>query len=273
MKPVWKYSLISFFSTVVLGYLVFSLWFIHGNERENVCHKLNIDLMDKNKIQLITEKEIARILEENDLNPMGKTLKHISTEEIERALHKNQMIKIAECYKTPSGIVNIKVQQRIPKFRVVGFGSYYIDENRKPMPVSTNYAAYVPVVSGRVTVSMAAGQLFDFISYLEENPFWNAQIEQINVREDKKIELVPRVGEALILLGTLDNYEKKLGKLMKLYTKGFNIMGWNRYKLIDLEYKDQVVCSKELPVEPTAAELKKDSVTTVDKDSIIASKL
>jgi cell division protein FtsQ len=268
MKPIWKYILIAFFSTAVLGYLVFSLWYFSGRDKENVCRRLEIVLVDSTKVQLITEKNIAQILEENELNPIGKTIKYIHTEDIERVLRKNQMIKVAECYKTPSGIVNIRIQQRIPKFRVVGLGSYYIDVDRKPMPVSPNYAAYIPVVSGRVTVSMVTGQIFDFITFLEENPFWNAQIEQIYVRDDKKIELIPRVGEAVILLGTLDNFESKLNKLHKLYIKGFNVIGWNRYKVIDLQYKGQVVCNKEIPTVPQPVVVSEEK-----KDSIIASKL
>jgi len=268
MKPIWKYILIAFSSTVVLGYLVFSLWYFSDKDKVNVCRRLEIVLVDSTKIQLINEKNIAEILEENELNPIGKTIKYIHTEDIERVLRKNQMIKVAECFKTPSGVVNIRIQQRIPKFRVVGLGSYYIDVDRKPMPVSPNYAAYVPVVSGRVTVSMVTGKIFDFITFLEENPFWNAQIEQIYVRDDKKIELIPRVGDAIIVLGTLDNFESKLEKLHKLYIKGFNVIGWNRYKVIDLQYKGQVVCNKEIP---TASQ--PIVVTEEKKDSIIASKL
>jgi cell division protein FtsQ len=250
--------------------MVFSIWYFSDKDKENVCHKLEIVFLDSTKIQLISQKDIAQILEENNLNPIGKTIKFVSTESIEQVLHKNPMIKVAECYKTPSGIVNIRISQRIPKFRVVGLGSYYIDVDRKAMPVSPNYSAYVPVVSGNVTVSLVTGKIFDFVTYLEKNPFWNAQIEQIYVRDDKRIELIPRVGEAVIMLGTLDNFEAKLEKLHRLYVKGFNVIGWNRYKVIDLQYKGQVVCNKEFRTEPQPL-LAVDSLEK--KDSIIASKL
>ena len=268
MKPIWKYVLITFFTTLVLGYLAFSIWYFSGREKENVCRKLEIVMAESNGKQLVTETEVAQILENNDLNPIGKTIKNINTESIEDILHKNPMIKVAECYKTPSGIVHIRILQRCPKFRVVGWGSYYIDNDRKTMPISKNYAAYVPVVSGRATVSMMTGKMFDFVTFLEENPFWNAQIEQIYIRDDLKIELVPRVGDAIIMLGTLDNYQAKLEKLRKLYVKGFNVVGWNKYKLIDLQYKDQVVCSKD-----GQKTQQSKVVTDSKKDSIIARKL
>lgn len=268
MKPIWKYIFIGFFTILVISYFVFSLWYFSGREKAVVCKNLEIIFADSTNIQLISQADIAQILENNELNPIGKTFKNIRTESIEEILHKNPMIKVAECYKIPTGTVTVRVLQRCPKFRVVGFGSYYIDIDRKPMPVSINYAAYVPVVSGRVTVSMVTGKMFDFISYLTENPFWNAQIEQIYVREDQKIELVPRVGDAVIVMGTLDNYQSKLEKLYKLYHKGFNVIGWNKYKVIDLQYKDQVVCSK------TSQEITQPKVVKEEKkDSIIASKL
>ena len=268
MKPFWKYILISFFTTLVLGYLAFSLWYFSGREKETVCKKLQIELVESDGKLLVTEVEIAQILDKNDLNPVGRTIKHIRTESIEQILLKNPMIKVVECYKTPSGIVNIRIEQRIPKFIVVGRGSYYVDVDRKLMPISSNCAVYVPVVSGRVTVSVVTGKMFDFVSFLEADPFWNAQIEQIYVRDDQKIELVPRVGDAIILLGTLDNYQSKLDKLHKLYVKGFNVIGWNKYKVIDLQYKNQIVCSKDRMQTETESEVNKEK-----KDSIIASKL
>ncbi len=244
MKPILKYSFITTGVLLVLGLIIFSLWYFSGNEKEEVCKELEIDLVDSDHIQLITQKDVALILKENDLNPIGKTVKDIRTESIEDVLHKNPMVKNVECYKTPSGIIHIRIEQRCPKLRVVGMGSYYVDTDRKTLPVSPNYAAYVPVISGRVTVSMATGKLFDFVTFLDDNPFWNAQIEQIFVRDDLKIELVPRVGDAIIELGTLDDYPSKLEKLRKLYVYGFNKIGWNRYKTIDLQYKNQVVCTK-----------------------------
>ncbi|MEI6753948.1 MAG: cell division protein FtsQ [Paludibacter sp.] len=275
MKPVWKNILISFFSLLVLGYIGFSLWQFSGRNQVMVCGQLVV-IIDKNaECQLITEKEVVNILESKELNPIGKTVRDIQTESIEMILHKNPMIKSVECYKLPSGRVDIIIQQRVPKLRVVGLGSYYIDADRKPMPVSLNCAAYVPVVSGHVTVTMVTGKLYDFVMYLKDNTFWNAQVEQIYVREDQKIELVPRVGDAIILLGTLENYEKKLEKLHKLYKYGFNVIGWNKYKLIDLEYKDQIVCNKKeevkSPVKFVVDSLKK--IDKLKKDSIIAKKI
>ena len=80
MKPTLKYILIAIFSMLVLGYMVFSLFYFSGNNKEIVCRKLEIVLADSSNIQLITQKDIAVILDESDLNPVGKTIYHIRTE-------------------------------------------------------------------------------------------------------------------------------------------------------------------------------------------------
>ena len=249
-------------------------------KQANFCNKRNFFLLtfvailihiyfsQRVQFQLIKEKEITYLLNQKELNPIGRPLKKIRTESIEKLLRQNPLIKTAECHKTPSGLVHIKVHQRTPKFRIVGMESFYVDTEKKWLPANPNFSAYVPIVSGRITKSMATGEMFDFITYLEEHPFWNAQIEQIYVCDNLKIELVPRVGDYIISLGRLENHPSKLEKLRKLYLNGFATIGWNRYSRIDLQYKDQVICTKigvkETPVKPPLIAV---------KDSIIAPKI
>ncbi|MBN2766238.1 MAG: cell division protein FtsQ [Paludibacteraceae bacterium] len=230
---------------LVTGYIGFAIWSFSSIDRTIICRNLEINLLDKEKIQLISQTEIAELLAGKDLNPIGKAYKRIRTESIENELLRNPMIKSVECFKTPSGIVHLIVQQRIPRFIISGTSNFYVDAEKKIFPVSLNHAVYVPVVSGRVTKSFATEELFDFVNYVASDQFWDAQIDQIYVRNDQKIELTTRVGDAVIVLGSLDNYAEKLDNLFYLYQKGFNKMGWNLYKSIDLQYKNQIVCKRK----------------------------
>lgn len=241
--PTVSKILISLCIIAILGYAGFMIWQSADTDKNTICVGLDIKLLDASSARFISEHEIAKILDSKGLNPVGTKYKKISTEAIERELLRNELIRTTECYKTISGKVVVEVTQRTPKFLIVGNQSYYVDSDRKLMPVSLNYAAYVPVVSGMVLRRMATREIFDFVTYLEKDTFWNAQIEQIHVRDDLKVELVPRVGDAVILMGTFDNFEKKLRNLRELYTQGFNVVGWNRYDKIDLQYDGQVVCT------------------------------
>jgi cell division protein FtsQ len=112
---------------------------------------------------------------------------------------------------------------------------------------------------------MTTRQIFDFVNYLEKDTFWNAQIEQIYIREDLIVELIPRVGNAVIILGRFDNFEKKLRNLHQLYTQAFNVIGWNRYDKIDLQFQGQIVCTKT-GTKPMI--IKRDTVVVNDSLSI-----
>ena len=81
--------------------------------------------------------------------------------------------------------------------------------------------------------------------FLKENPFWNAQIQQINVTASKELELVPRVGEHIIFMGKPGNYENKFDRLKTFYKKGLNQVGWNKYSRISLEFENQIICTKK----------------------------
>ncbi len=267
---IFSKILIGFSIALVLVYAGFILWQSADINKNTICVGLDVQLLDNTRMRFISEHEIAKILDSKGLNPVGTKYNEISTESMERELLRNELIRTAECYKTISGKLVVEVTQRTPKFLIVGNESYYVDSDRKLMPVSPNYAAYVPVVSGRVLRGMATRELFDFVTYLEKDTFWNAQIEQIFVRDDLKVELIPRVGNAVVLLGSLDNFEKKLRNLRELYTQGFNVVGWNRYDKVDLQYDGQIVCTitgtKPIVVMKPDTTAVKDS--TVEKKSI-----
>ena len=65
------------------------------------------------------------------------------------------------------------------------------------------------------------------------------------IKENKEIELIPRVGNHNILLGNINGYEEKFKKLKLFYSEGVKQTGWNNYKEINLKFKDQIVCVKK----------------------------
>ncbi len=133
-------------------------------------------------------------------------------------------------------------------FRVISSKNenYYVDIEKTILPISSDFAAHVPIVTGHVNKSFATDELFNFIVFLQQDKFWKDQVQQINVVGKNEIELIPSLGNHIIILGTLENYQQKMNKLMKLYQDGLNVFGWNQYSTINLAYKNQIICTKKI---------------------------
>ena len=70
-------------------------------------------------------------------------------------------------------------------------------------------------------------------------------MEQIFVHPDNEVELIPRVGNHRIMLGTFEGFEEKLDKLQLFYEQAIPKVGWEKYSIINLKYKNQIVCTKK----------------------------
>lgn len=193
---------------------------------------------------------------------------HIDVKALEAQFDANPSVKKSEVYTTLSGNLYVDIEQRTPIARVfTPMGSFYLDQEGYVMPLSDKYTAQVIVVNGYLPIKyeqvegrnfgswnneVSKGkqeyklyQAFTLAKKFNEVPFWDAQFKQIYFREDGDIELVPAVGNHLILLGGVDDLDLSLTKLMILYKEGLSKTGWNHYKLINLKYKDQIVCIKK----------------------------
>ena len=232
-------------SVIILAvYILFAVLFVN-TKKQIVCSNMEVVVVDTLKSHFIGKKEIENILKKSGINLVGKPMNEINTDFIEKILEKNQLIKNAECYKTTGGSVKIKIHQKMPIMRVIGnSGNYYIDNEGGTMPTSEHFSAYLPIATGAVDKEFATTKLYNFALFLQNNKYWNSQIEQINVLPNKDVELTTRVGNFQVVLGQLDDYEENLDKLKLFYNKGLNKVGWNRYSVINLKYKNQVVCTK-----------------------------
>lgn len=233
-------------ATLLFCYIVFVSFFFREMRQDSTCQELQVVVKDSLDKHFVSESDLVSILKKAGLDPIERLMADVNTEQIETELLKNEMIAQVEAYKTPSGIIKLEVMQKMPILRIMGVrGNYYVDNQGTTMPISRRYAAHVPIVSGYVEKELAVTDLYKFALFLQENEFWNDQIEQIYVYPDHDIELIPRVGNHRIMLGTLDDFEEKLANLRLFYEQAIPKVGWEKYSMINLKYKNQIVCTKK----------------------------
>jgi len=232
---------------LIIAYLAVAVTAFNDSPHHQVCHDMELIIKDTTNAGFVKKDEIAALLRRKGLYPVGEKIEQIQTKRLEKELDKHPLIEKAECYKTPGGKLFIEIIQRLPILRIMSSNGedYYIDNRGEIMPLEANCIANLAIVTGNVEKSFATRNLYKFGVFLQNNKFWNAQIEQINVTPEKEIELIPRVGDHIVFLGKIDNFEEKLNRLKIFYEKALNKVGWNKYARISLEFSNQIICTKK----------------------------
>jgi cell division protein FtsQ len=238
-----KKILIILASVLVIGYLVFAAIYFNSSSYNRVVKRFDVVVRDSLRTQFVQAEDIVSLVKRLELYPVGKTFGEINTLQIRDSILTNQLVQSAEVFTTARGTVVASVRQREPILRVISDtrGRFYVDSRREIMPTSTNFVLYVPLATGAINEEFAQEELYDFALFLNRNPYWNAWVEQIVVRRNQDVELIPRVGDFRIIMGNLDNYAAKLDKFSLFVDRGLNTVGWNRYSEINLRFENQVV--------------------------------
>jgi cell division protein FtsQ len=117
------------------------------------------------------------------------------------------------------------------------------------LPVSEKLSARLPVFTGFPTdnkvLSKADSSLLNDINKLslliQRDSFLMAMIEQVDITPKREFEMIPKIGDQTIVFGDASGAEQKFSKLGLFYKKVMLKYGWNRYSIINLQYKGQVI--------------------------------
>jgi cell division protein FtsQ len=236
---------------------------------ERTCGKLIVAIKRTGTAIFITEDDVRELLESHGKMPEGKQLAEIDVAALEVLLLSHPAIERAEVFITIGGNVNVSLGQRRPLARIIAASgeSYYFDERGTLMPCPEKYTAPVIVVNGFLTESYGAmyrseldkidpdtalktatllDDVWQIVKRIDADTFLRSQLVQVFITSEKKFTLVPRIGDHSIILGDASNLDAKLEKLVIFYKEGLNRTGrWATYDIIDLQYKNQIVCTKK----------------------------
>ncbi len=236
---------------LLMAFIVVTLAFTSGESKDILCRDIEVSFNNSDQIH-VSKNDVMRRIKAADNQLLKKTLDKINSDIIEKEVEKLQAIKEAEVYKiivkdttSYKGVLVVKVKHRKPVVRIISDnGSYFLDKEGNRIPVSSGYTANVLVVTGSLSEKYATEEMLPFVLYIENNAFWNAQIEQIHVENDGDVLLSPLVGDQIIEMGSLDDYAGKLRKMRAFYDQVLVKNNWNKYKRISLKYNNQVVAKK-----------------------------
>ena len=225
---------------VLVGFL-----FAFSSNRNNTRHVKNVTVNFMGDDNLfVTEETVNKLLIQNkeDLTNVPKEI--LDLNELELALKSNPMIKTAQVHLTVNGEVRADVIQRKPIARVSTNASYYIDDEGLFMPLSSNYTARVPLVTGFIKKNDLSN-VFNMAHKIYNDQFLKTHIVEIHQNRDKTIVLKTRVLDFEILIGHLDRIDNKISNLKAFYQKAKKDKSLNKYSKVNLQFENQVVCTKK----------------------------
>ncbi|SRR6056297_231505 len=251
----------------ILGYIVIALSFVSEKRTGNICSKIQVHIKDSLEDKFVSEKYIKHFIHDLDQKVLGQPIKKVNIQELEKSITQKPIIKNTEVYFTGTGILHIEVDQRNPIVRIINNKqqNYYLDKDGAIIPLSSYYASHVLVASGEIYEffevprtnwlkcpsenkekrNNSICEIFEMAKFINADPFWKSQIEQIYLTREGEYELIPRVGAHLIKLGKYENFKEKMRNLKVFYKKGLNNVGWNQYLVINLKYDNQIICKKQ----------------------------
>ena len=253
VKTIFK----AFAILLLLGYLLgagclYGFW--RSEPRYRGMH-ITVDY-PSDDAHFVTEAGIRQLVEAKPgFHFKGKAYSEVNTLELARYIEqKNRLVRHATCYHTPDSLLRIDIEQRNPVIRVKSdvpvtgadthaLKDFYIDRDGAMMPAQFGTAIQLPLVTAYVRARHVQ-PLRDFALFLKKDDFWSAEVTQIYIRENGDAELVPRIGDHTILIGSFDDISRKLNNVRTFYDKVMPRKGWNYYKTINVKFEGQVVGEK-----------------------------
>ena len=215
------------------------------NHNRQICTDVQILIDAPIEKQLITKKRI-----QDNLNSWYQEgLSGVENQDIDLADIEDQLESLAPVYNAEvsfdlRGVLKIQIDQEIPVVRIIQSTgkSFYISKRNVQIPVSESDVARVPIANGRFSKAMIT-KVYTLSTYVYENEFMEALTEQIFVDDNSDLVIVPKIKNQRIIVGDTTDVPAKFEKLIDFYKHGLNHIGWDKYRIVNLKYKDQIVCN------------------------------
>lgn len=236
-----------FFLLLALAYITMA--FVIGNQQEeNIrCQSIQLTLGDEAGECLLVADTLIHFVEKQYKSFVGISMSTISLHVVNEIVQKYPLVKSCKSYKTIDGVLHINIKQRVPilAFHTPIITHTYLTDDAKVIQLPPSILPHVLVASGNIDLKRTPKQLFSLARLIYKDKFWKSQIEQVYITPRREVELIPRMGNHIIALGTATEIQRKLDRLRIFYDRVLSQIGWQKYNRIDLAYRNQVVCTND----------------------------
>ena len=205
--------------------------------------KTEVIFVGENNLFLKTETVNKLLIEKNkDLKTLNKV--DLDLNKLEKSISQHDMIQKAEVFVSVDGVLKAVVKQKAPIGRVFDeTGSFYVDNEGNKMPLSENYTARVPLLSGEINV-VKKEKLSEVLRIINQDDFLKKNIIGVQVLPSGSLIMENRNYDFQIDFGRTINIDRKFNNYKAFFQKAVLDSTLNKYKRINLKFTKQVVCIK-----------------------------
>ncbi len=226
---------------LVLVMFLFSFASIRNENRK--IGKIDVKIIDKDTPFLLPEM-VNKLLIEKNQDSKTITKEGLDLKKLENSINQHELIQKADVFVSVDGVLKAVVKQKTPLGRVVSeTGSFYIDYEGSRMPLSDNYTARVPLISGEIN-GVKKEKLSEVLKMIYEDEFLRKNIISVQVLSSGSLIMENRNYDFDIDFGRIINIDKKFKNYKAFFQKAVSDSTLNKYKKINLKFTQQVVCIK-----------------------------
>ncbi len=224
--------------------LVIFLFSFTSKRNENRKLKKSVVLFVGNTEPFVKQETVNKLLIENNEGVSSIQKVNLDLNKLEKNLNAQEMIEKSDVYVSIDGVLKAVVRQKTPIARIFdNEGSFYIDYEGNRMPLSTNFTARVPLVSGGINKNNNE-DLAQLLRIIHDDPFLKKNIIGIEIMPNGSLKMHNRNFDFQIDFGKLINMEHKFKNYKAFFQKAVLDSSLYKYKKIDLRFTEQVVCTK-----------------------------
>jgi len=191
----------------------------------------------------VTEEVVNKLLIQSNDSVSSIDKETLDLNRVEAMLNDHDMIENAEVFLTLDGKLKATVSQRKPISRVAGNSSFYLDRNGEIMPLSEYYSARVPLMFGFDGSTVA--EVYGIVSYIQNDDFLRKHVTGITRLNAEAYALELRENDFQVYFGDTTMIDLKFNNFKAFYKKATKDKKLNTYKKVNLQFGDQVVCTKK----------------------------
>ena len=229
---------------VLMFTLVIFLFSFTSKRNQNRKLTKSVVFFEGNNAPFVKQETVNKLLIENkkEVTSIQKVTLDLNT--LEKKLNAQEMIEKSDVFVSIDGVLKAVVKQKTPIARIFdNVGSFYIDYEGNRMPLSTNFTARVPLVSGGINKKNNE-DLAALLRLIYDDSFLKKNIIGIQVMPNGSLKMLNRNFDYQIDFGRMINVERKFNNYKAFFQKAVLDSSLYKYKKIDLRFTEQVVCTK-----------------------------